>query len=197
MANRSGRAVKALSFFCEAIDDACLANLAEVTTLEVLELYRTGTTDLGLAHLASLTRLRRLDLSRNWDITDEGISHITGLGGLAELDLSGVTVTDFGLGHLHGFTALEKLSLFGTSVSVDGLWHLKDMDHLVELKLPICLTASNLAGLIRNLQRLRSLKRVSFAGPYSEEGPSDPEADGRWAALRGAMPECEFNVRLI
>jgi len=44
LTHRKGNGVKELSFFRLQVDDACLVHLAELTTLEWLELYGTQVT---------------------------------------------------------------------------------------------------------------------------------------------------------
>lgn len=124
--------------------DAALARLAELASLEVLELDGGSLTDAGLAELARLTTLRALDVRGARRVTDRGAAalgaakHLTRLtltgargvhgecfsslpASLAELDLASCAILDE---HLAGLARLERLrglSLSGTKVTDAGI----------------------------------------------------------------------------
>ena len=76
-------------------------------------------TDDGLAHLAHLTGLSRLYLSKT-RITDAGLAHLTGLTGLEQLSIDGTTVSDAGLRHLEELTRLKILMAYDAQVTAAG-----------------------------------------------------------------------------
>ena len=76
-------------------------------------------TDDGLAHLARLTGLSELYLSKT-RITDAGLAHLAGLTGLENLWIDGTTVSDAGLRHLEGLTRLKILVAYHAQVTAAG-----------------------------------------------------------------------------
>ena len=58
-------------------------------------------------------------------MTDEGLIHLAGLSNLEELRLSRTQVTDVGLSHIHGLKALKRLDLRETSVSDQAIAELR------------------------------------------------------------------------
>ena len=75
-----GRRSSAVVPPCDRITDAGVAHLAQLTGLTKLDLFMCGRiTDAGLAHLAQLTGLTSLDLYGCEDITDAGVEHVQDL----------------------------------------------------------------------------------------------------------------------
>ena len=72
-------------------------------------------TEGSLKHLATLSTLRRLDLT-SLPITDQGLAPLASLKGLEGLCLDATRITDAGLPHLEGMRKLKGLSFYGTSV---------------------------------------------------------------------------------
>jgi hypothetical protein len=90
---------------CKATDET-LGNLCHLTQLEVLIVNNTlnapktaAITDAGLARLASLRGLTRLELNAS-NVTDAGIVDLTGLSKLAYLSLVGTEMSDDGIAEL-------------------------------------------------------------------------------------------------
>ena len=72
-----------------------------VVAAEYRGLTGTQITDAGLAHLASLSKLRELWIGQT-AVTDAGLEHLSGLKNLETLDVSGTKVT------LEGFQRLKQ-----------------------------------------------------------------------------------------
>ena len=101
--------------------DALLSYVGRLERLEELFLGSDATiTDGQLKYLASLTRLKRLDLDRT-NITDAGLEHLAGLSRLEFLKLRNTAVTNAGLKQLAGLTRLRTLYLNDTPVTRDGV----------------------------------------------------------------------------
>jgi hypothetical protein len=88
-------------------------------------------TDRGLAELAALPRLERLDL-RDTDTSDQGLRHLVALPSLRSLNLMGMLVTDAGLAEVGRMTQLRLLRLSSFTVpsrealvSIDGVERLR------------------------------------------------------------------------
>jgi hypothetical protein len=90
-----------------------------LTHLEELVANETAITDIGLAHLSGLSKLRLLHLSGT-AVTDAGLVHLDALP-LEVIDLCGTRVTDAGLGHLRAIKTLKKVWIIGCRCSEVGV----------------------------------------------------------------------------
>ncbi|MHC4889984.1 MAG: leucine-rich repeat domain-containing protein [Planctomycetota bacterium] len=117
--------------------DKHLAHLAELTTIEELNLSDTLVGDAGLEHLTGMIKLKKLDLGNRYypvsdKITDAGMVHLNNLKSLEELKLAYDGVTDIGLSQLAGLNALKKLNV-GRGVTDEGMASLAKMKSLEDL----------------------------------------------------------------
>ena len=102
------------------INDEGLRDVAKLTQLERLSLYRTKITDKGLKELADLTHLKRLDLGKT-KITDAGLKEVVKFAQLEQLQLDNTSITDAGLKELAKLPKLTVLSLDGSKITDAGL----------------------------------------------------------------------------
>lgn len=141
--NGDGKATKASLFYASVTDDQ-MAKLAQLTTLESLELntldgmtaenltvisHLTSLKSLTLASrsmtadwltpLASLTQLEELNLATSWSLDDGLFEHIRHLGNLSTLNLESTRITDEGLKQIAGLKKLQHLDLTGLGMSND------------------------------------------------------------------------------
>ncbi|MBW3539018.1 MAG: protein kinase [Planctomycetes bacterium] len=107
------------------IGDAVLEGLSSFSALERLELRGTGTTDAGLAHVATDPKLKSLVLSQGTPLTDAGVAHLTALANLEELRAPGTEVSDAAVASLVQLTALKELDVAGTRFTHAGAAQLK------------------------------------------------------------------------
>jgi len=99
--------------------DGMLKQVAEVGGIEELDLGGSkAVTDEGVAHLAQMQSLRRVDLSGT-GVTDRGLAALRSLGALTHLSLAGTRVTDDGMRHLEHCSRLEAINLMWTATG-DG-----------------------------------------------------------------------------
>jgi len=151
---------------CSNITETGVARIAaSFPKLCDLELNNTKTTDVGVAHLTTLTRLKDLGL-RQTRVTDSGIARLAALRPLESLDLGETAVTDQGAAAVVAMSSLRGLGLDGTKVGDEGLAKiagLKKLEHLDLINCPI-----TDAGL-RYLVRMRSLKQMELGGRVSQE----------------------------
>jgi len=170
------RRLKSLDLSGLPVGDAGIANLGGLRELEFLRLTDTKVTDVGLAHLQSMTSLKTffpppgitdVGLARigrisslnylwiTWSpITNAGLTHLTHLKDLETLTLDCAdarNVTDEGVSEILKLPRLKKLSLFGTGISDEGLARLTTLQTLEAL---------DLAGKRFTWDGLACLKRV-------------------------------------
>ncbi|MEX0711148.1 MAG: hypothetical protein WD278_02285 [Pirellulales bacterium] len=155
------------------ITDHGLVHLAELNTLRVLYLYRTGVTGPGLQHLSSLLNLESLSLEHS-SVRDEGLAHLRDLAKLRWLQLSNTNVTDDGMPHLSAIRSLEGLFLSNTDVSDAGLGHLHRMNGLKQLDL----TGTNVTG--RGVANLKKAIPNCTIRPSPEELEAVPIDVALW-----------------
>ncbi|HEX4129439.1 MAG TPA: hypothetical protein VHZ24_05305 [Pirellulales bacterium] len=98
------------------IGDAGLATIAQLKSLEIVNLPHTHATDAGLASLGALPNLVQLRLGSP-NITDAGVAELKRFLSLRRVHLIDVPLTDAGLGVFHDMPNLESLYLDGTRVS--------------------------------------------------------------------------------
>ncbi len=112
--------------YCQAITDRGLAEIAGLTKLQRLELIGTRVTDLAAPTLAKFAALRQLNLY-GLPITDNLVSALTKMPDLVEINLTKTKVTDAALSHLASFPKLEIVSVNGTGVTDAGAKTLREM----------------------------------------------------------------------
>jgi len=96
----------------DSLHDEDLAGLANLTCLEWLQGILGDISDAGMAHLAGLKNMERLNINSP-GITNKGLSYLTQMGRLNHLTLTGV-FTDEGLRHLEGLKALSLLRIYSS-----------------------------------------------------------------------------------
>lgn len=146
--------------------DDSVAMVARMKQLEGLSLaVNKRTTNKGLAHLRSLTRLRDLDLLAT-RVNDAGLVHLAPLTRLRRLNLAATGVRGPGLRHLAPLVRLEVLNARG--LAPGGLRHLPPLPRLRSLTISRGkLRAAELAHLKkqRRLERLRvAVKKLDGSG---------------------------------
>ncbi|XP_037312297.2 uncharacterized protein si:ch73-173p19.1 [Pungitius pungitius] len=167
---------------------ADVAALAELSSLQTLNLDGTGVTESSLEHLAthpalsslsvagipvadgdralqiiSGLKLTQLTLPGRHSVTDGGLLFLSRLSVLLELDLTDYTqVTDQGVRHLSAMSRLRKLSLSNTQVTDAGLPALRGLQELQELCLDrTAVTSRGVAELVTCLPHLQVLGLAS------------------------------------
>lgn len=162
--------------------------LAELSSLQTLNLDGTGVMESSLEHLAthptlsslslagipvadgnhalqiiSGLKLTQLTLPGRHSVTDSGLAFLSRLSLLLELDLTDYTqVTDQGVSQLSIMNRLKKLSLSNTQVTDAGLPSLRGLQELQELCLDrTAVTSRGVAELITCLPHLQVLGLAS------------------------------------
>ncbi len=101
-----------------------LSQIANLSSLEDLNLWGSAISDAGMVRLAHLSRLKSLILNRT-SISDAGLIHVGRLVHLEHLHIENNRITDAGLRHLKGLTRLRSLWLKGTDVSEEAIDELR------------------------------------------------------------------------
>jgi Leucine-rich repeat (LRR) protein len=143
-----------LSLGWTQMGDEALHHIEQFKSLECLTLP-PRTTDLGLAHTAKLTGLKRLYFSNN-TITDQGLAKLATLRNLEELELGGEQISDAGLVHLAKLPKLRFLSLWGSQFTDAGMAHVSRIRSLQTFSAPSTIGDEGLTHLasMPNLERL-------------------------------------------
>jgi len=144
--------------------DVGVAHLVSLSQLEDLCLSESRITSRSGATFARLTALKRLIL-RNTVVDDDCLLQVAGLPALEDLDLVGTVVTDAGMLHLANLPRLEYLYLAGTRITDIGVSYLSRLGSLVG----IVLNGTRITGESLNiLARMPRLNR-SRVGAYDTE----------------------------
>lgn len=156
------------------------------TSITSLDLRRTGITDAGLAKIAELTKLTRLQLPSYADndadgdnafwadahadrLTDKGLEQLSKLEKLETLYLSGGGITDAGLKHLKSLKKLETLEIdYCSGVNGSGLEVIKELPELKNLNL------THTAVTNANLRHLAGVKISSLQLPMTVNNAALP-----------------------
>jgi hypothetical protein len=130
--------LKTLSLpFNPAFTDQGLKSVAELVSLERLELAATGVTNEGLREIARLPKLQFLGLERS-AVTSPGLVHLRPLQSLRFLGLTFTDVDDSGLEAIAELRGLETICLSNTKVRGTSLGVLARMPKLTSLQLRGC-----------------------------------------------------------
>ena len=103
------------------VTDLGVAKLAKLKKLRRLDLSGSAITANGVKTLAALPALDRLSLWHAKGIDDSAAPHLEVLGTLTSLDLSDTAVTDATLGQLAKLSNLRRLYVSETQVTPEGL----------------------------------------------------------------------------
>ncbi len=130
--------LKALRFFGRGIrlNDAALAHLSKLVSLEELDLSNAIVSDEGFASLVPLKSLKGLRLPDG--ITDTGMAHVGELASLTRISCTCDSVTDAGLAEIAKLPKLEFLNLSCDDVSDEGMRSLAQATTLEGLFLQHC-----------------------------------------------------------
>jgi len=140
------------------VDDDTSKVIARFPKLKKLRLARNQIGDAGLEVLSTYSGIEELDLSENSLITDAGMASIAKLTALKKLNLWRVQVSDDGALKLAPLTRLEWLNLDNTKLTDGGLPALKDMNSLKFLHLGSTQITAAGAPALFHLKSLKDLK---------------------------------------
>ena len=146
--------LKKLRLARNQVSDAALQTISVCSSLEELDLSEDSLiTDAGMAHLAKLRELKKLNLWRV-QISDNGALLLAPLTKLVWLNLDNTKLSDAGLPLLKNMTALTFLHLGSTQVTAAGapaLFHLKSLKDLKVTRTALGSSDAAVAELKKNL----------------------------------------------
>ena len=139
------------------ITDVGIAALANLTKLKVLALDYLPISESNIQTLSPLRQLRELLLAKT-DVNDAALKLIAGFPELTKLRIAGTPITDAGFGHLNQLSKLRSLDVSEcqalSDASTDTIVQMKNLTDLNLWRVPI--TDAGLQSIV-NLPNLRSL----------------------------------------
>jgi hypothetical protein len=146
--------------------------LDEIAAGRVSTLESNGVmTDAVLARLADQDRLAGLDLSGSRQVTDAGIAHLARMTNLRRLNLTGTNVTDRGLAVLRDLPQLRAFEMTWTrGLSDAGAAHLAACDRIESVNLMGSATGDGVIAALAGkpaLRRLHTGRLVTDAGVHA------------------------------
>jgi len=160
-----------------------LKDIAGLTNLRHLRLYRTKMGDAQMPMLKPFTKLEFLSLSVT-KVTDAGLDVLAGLPSLRILELTATKVGDGGVRKVANLKSLRSLRLEATAVTDEGLKELKKLESLELLDLDS--TAVTDKG-IMELVGMKKLRKLQVGGT-----PVTPEGIAR---LKAQLPALEVEAK--
>jgi Leucine-rich repeat (LRR) protein len=163
------KALEELYLAGTVVDDDSAKIIAGFPALKKLRLARTQISDLGLETLSTCSTLEDIDLSEDSLITNAGMAHLAKLTNLRKLNLWRVQISDDGVLMLAPLIRLEWLNLDNTKLSDAGLPALKNMNALTFLHLGSTQITAAAAPSLIHLKSLKDLKvtRTALGGSDS------------------------------
>ncbi len=150
-------------YYAEQITDEGLAAVKGWKKLKRVNLRGTKVTDTTLEHLANVTTLEAIDVGHA-QITDVGLDRLSPLANLKELVVSGNKLTDAGLQALRQFPGLTHLTLGGSQRTDSGLWTIslteQGLESITTLKELRELRLDGMPVTPRWLEKLKALNKL-------------------------------------
>jgi len=155
------------------VGDQTLSELASLTEgLENLtEINASGgpVTDNGLAHLAKLPLLKKLELTST-KVTNQGMQYLAQVPSLESLSLNGTTISDAGVAALNALPNLKELDLRNCQLTPEGFAAIGKMPALEGINLDSTGGLNDATfDLICNARTLKRL-RMNYAGGITDNG---------------------------
>ena len=173
------------------VDDDSAKVISGFPKLKKLRLARTQIGDAGLETLSSCSTLQEIDLSENSLITNSGVAHLAKLTNLRKLNLWRVQVSDEGALLLAPLTKLEWLNLDNTKLSDAGLPALNGMNDLTFLHLGSTQITAVGAPALFHLKSLKDLKLTRTALGSNDAAIADLKKNLSGTAIQTEYVESE------
>ena len=201
--------VRALRLDQTETTDADLARITiEYPNLVELTLSETSITNAGLAPLTTLTKLRKIRLSKT-AITDDAAKILAQIPTLEDIDVSQTLFGDNGLKTLQPLGKLKRLNLYRTKITDKGLTGLKDFPSrqtlvwlnvdrcsLTDEAIPLLFPLENLEWLHLGWTRLTDAGLAKLAGLQTLKEifitHTNVTLDGI-TKFKSVLPECKVN----
>ena len=164
-----------------SITDAGVAEITSMTTLKILDLFDSQTSERGLLKIGRLKNLETLSVGRKTKPTQALMAELASIPNLTELYWHGAAISDENLELFARLTHLTTLVLNGQSFTDKGLAKLKVLTNLERLDLHTCENITD-AGMLH----LYSLKKLRILGLRGTK--ITPAAV---AGLKKNLPKCK------
>ena len=131
-------ALRALEVGCNQLTDAHLSSAAGLRNLQKLTFRTLGFTkftDAGLVPRGNLTNLQELRINGSTQVTDAGIAHLAKLNKLEKLDLGRTGISSACVTSLEKLPALKQLEVVGSRLGPDGIEQLRKLNPKVKVTL--------------------------------------------------------------
>ncbi len=115
------RSVNSLNLRGTPIGDAGVEKLSGMPSLKLLYLHATRISDDALAHIAKLSTLEHLDIGYNFKITDAGLARLTALPNISGINLFATGITDAALDHLAQVKTFRYIELKNGNLSAAAI----------------------------------------------------------------------------
>jgi hypothetical protein len=154
---------------CDLLTDKSTPYLAQIQTLEYLELNYSCLTDFSAPEFAKLPNLKFLHAFGPNLLTNTGLRHLAKIKSLEYLSIDSDTVTDNGLADLTQLPNLKKLSLICPKITDKGLSKIANMKNLQKLSITVSSpfqserTFITISG-ITCLNEMTNLKSLALSG---------------------------------
>jgi Leucine-rich repeat (LRR) protein len=152
--------LKKINLWGDDITDKSMPVLAQMKSLETLEISSRNITDAGIEKLAQCPRLKSLSL-QNTPITEAALSNLSKIKTLTNLSFWDTNINGRGLSFLKELPKLTDLSFMSENFTEDSTLHLGQVKTLKVLRLQYIGFDFD-DKTIANLSNLVSLKNLSF-----------------------------------
>jgi len=122
---------------CDLLTDKSVPYLAQIPTLEYLELNYSCLTDFSAPEIAKLPKLKSLHAFGPNLLTNSGLRHLVKIKSLEFLSTGSDAVTDIGLADLVQLPNLKTLRLICPKITDKGLSEIANMKNLEKLSLTV------------------------------------------------------------
>ncbi len=173
------RRLERLAIPGDGVYDAELAQLATLGRLRRLDLNAWNITDDGLKNLTAAAALETLVLRDAWDISDRGLAYLAALPNLEDLTVHHALITAAGIRSLAAAGRLTSLSLTGPQIGDDVISPLAHVSSLEMIDLSRARITVKALPALNSLPRLRELR---LSG----------DIQGNTATLHEQLPKCKI-----
>ena len=156
----------------EVFDDAALARLAKISSIETFFFNGPAFTDSGLAVLAAMPKLQRFGVDHSAKLSGSGLAALKGAKSLAALHFGGCAIGDEGVKSLAQLTQLKEVSLGHVRITRASFPLIAKMPEVERIEItpnwdPAYYTAADF-GAFSGMKNLRELEIHDMVLPWED-----------------------------